>query len=107
MQITTLSAQLDQKLIELEQRLQVLAKQHQQSSDVEEQHKLAADIQALVQIKQKLVKSRDIAWRAHELQREDHTLRKVQRQKWVGLALCAVSAVALVILIIIFVATEL
>lgn len=107
MQIDTLFAQLDQKLIELDQRLDNAAVQLAQCENESERGRLRADIQALNLVKDKLLKSRDIAGRAHRLQHQDHELKMVQRKRWLGLALCALSAIGAVAIAIIFWLTEL
>jgi hypothetical protein len=98
MQINQLSAQIDQKLNELDQRLVRLNEQHRVASG-SEQAQLGTDIQALELIKNKLLKSRDIAWRAHELQQEHQDLKQLERKRWIGLTLCVLSAIGAVVLI--------
>lgn len=102
MEISKLSAQLDQKLNELEQRLQQLLAKRQQAANAEDQAILDEDIHALQLMKAKLIKSRDIAWRAHELQQNHQDLQSLQLKRQIGLALCIVSAVGALILLGIF-----
>lgn len=102
MEINKLSAQLDQKLRELEQRLQQLLAKRQQAANAEDQAKLDGDIRALQLIKAKLIKSRDIAWRAHQLQQNHQELESLQQKRQIGLALCILSAAGAIILLGIF-----
>jgi len=102
MEINKLSAQLDQKLSELEQRLQQLLAKRQQTANAEDQAKLDGDIHALQLMRAKLIKSRDIAWRAHQLQNSHQELQSLQRKRQIGLALCIFSAVSAIILLGIF-----
>lgn len=97
MQINKLSAQIDQKLTELDQRLMQLNTQYQASSG-SEQTQLGADIEALKLIKDKLLKSRNIAWRAHRLQEEHQDLRQLERRRWIGLTLCILSGIGALVL---------
>lgn len=106
MRITTLSAQLDQKLNEIDQRLTDLQIQIAQSQKEEERHQLRRDVSALTQVREKLLKSRDIAWRAHRLQQENEDLKRVRRKGQIGLVLCALSVIGAIIIAIIFWWTE-
>ncbi|MGM8227367.1 hypothetical protein ACSV5M_12330 [Cellvibrio sp. ARAG 10.3] len=99
MKINELSANIDQKIAELEQQLENLHAQRAQASDPENQQKIVADITALNKIKLKLLKSRDIAWRAHQLLRDQEDQRSNDRQRLLGLALCIFSAVGAITLI--------
>lgn len=99
MQITELSANIDQKLTELDRQLEALQQNHAQTLDAAQQKKLAADIAALGKIKLKLLKSKDIAWRAHQLQCEQDTHRLDDQKRLLGLILCIASAIAAVLLL--------
>ena len=91
MNIQQLSANIDEKLAQLDRQIRALEKS-KPTSDNPEQNK--ADIQALEQLRRKLLKSRDIAWRAHKLQKDGD--EKLMRQKrWLGIGLCVVSGVGL------------
>lgn len=98
MQIRQISAALDAKLAQLEKKLKQL-QQEQQTSPSE---RVAHDIEALERMREKLIKSKTLAWRAHDLQdRDDETKRA--RQRLMGLTLCAISllgAVALVLVVV-------
>lgn len=99
MQITELSANIDQKLTELEQQLETLQENHAQAQSAAQEEKLAADIAALGKIKLKLLKSKDIAWRAHQLQREQDTNRIDDQKRLLGLILCIASGIAAILLL--------
>lgn len=97
MQIRQVSAALDQKLAQLDQQLKQLEQQRVQENN--DQHpQLDQDIQALQQIRTKLIKSKDIAWRAHELQDQGDE-RKRARQRVFGLSLCIFSLIGAVVLV--------
>jgi hypothetical protein len=99
MQINQLSANIDQKLAELDQQLDNLHKRRAEAQDVTQQEKIARDITVLNKIKLKLLKSKDIAWRAHQMRQEQEDLQRNDRQRLLGLALCIFSAVGAVVLI--------
>lgn len=99
MQINQLSANIDQKLTELDQQLESLQKRRAETHDVAQQEKIARDITVLNKIKLKLLKSKDIAWRAHQMRQEQEDLQRNDRQRLLGLALCIFSAVGAVVLI--------
>jgi hypothetical protein len=94
MQIRQISAALDTKLAQLDQQLKQLEKQHQQAPD----QQLVEEIAALNQIRDKLLKSKDIAWRAHQL-RTDNDEEKRARQRMTGLIMCGLSVLGAVALI--------
>jgi hypothetical protein len=89
MQIRQVSAALDHKLAQLDQQLKKLEAQ-QISSEPNPQ--LEQDILALQQIRTKLVKSKDLAWRAHQLQHQNDEQSRA-RQRVIGLSLCAFSLI--------------
>lgn len=94
MEIKTLTASVDQKLRQLDQQL-VEFNRALSDASAEDQAKLNADIEALQKIRIKLVKSRDLALEAHQLERAtNEQLRR--RQKYIGLALCLFSLAGLV-----------
>lgn len=94
MQIRQLSAALDAKLAQLDQQLQRLEKQQQQAPD----QQLVDEMAALNQIRDKLLKSKDIAWRAHQL-RDDNDEQRRARQRMTGLIMCGMSLLGAVALI--------
>jgi hypothetical protein len=53
---------------------------------------LEQDILALQQIRAKLVKSKDLAWRAHQLQHQNDEHSRA-RQRVIGLSLCVFSVI--------------
>ncbi len=94
MQIQQLSAQLDQKLRELDERLNDLDSQRDTNGDEREQARIVRDIAALEATRQRLEKSRDLAWRAHNLQQQDKDLLKVRRLNRLAIGLMAISCIA-------------
>ncbi len=93
MNINELSANIDAKLLQLEQQLTRLHLQLKQSHGDDE--KLKHDINALEKLKFKLKKSRDIAWRAHNLQ-QDNDNNKLQQKRLIGISLCVFCGMGLV-----------
>lgn len=92
MQIRQVSAALDHKLAQLDQQLKKLEQEREQQSGSEPNPQLAQDILALQQIRTKLVKSKDLAWRAHQLQHENDEQGRA-RQRMIGLSLCIFSVI--------------
>lgn len=105
MEINKLSAQIDRKLIELDQRLGALTEQLKRA-DISTQAQLETDIHALELTKDKLIKSRDIAWRAHRLQSGQDERKQLERRRQIGLALCVLSVIGALVLSGIFWWTE-
>jgi len=99
MKIKELSANIDQKLNELEQQLDNLHAERTKTSDPEQQQKLTADITALNKVKLKLLKSKDIAWRAHQLLSDQENQRSIDRQRLWALAFLTFSALGAITLI--------
>lgn len=91
MHIRQLSATLDAKLVQLDQQLKHLEQQLSQQTNSSNQQ-LLDDIAALNLVRAKLLKSKDIAWRAHKLQNDNDEHRRA-RQRVMGLLLCGVSLV--------------
>jgi hypothetical protein len=92
MQIRQVSAALDHKLAQLDQQLKKLESQRAQQPESEPRPQLEQDILALQQIRTKLIKSKDIAWRAHQLQYQNDEHRR-ERQRVIGLSLCVFSVI--------------
>ncbi|MGV8836313.1 hypothetical protein [Cellvibrio sp.] len=92
MQIRQVSAALDHKLAQLDQQLKKLEQQRVQQNSSEPNSQLEQDILALQQIRTKLVKSKDIAWRAHQLQHQNDEHSRA-RQRVIGLSLCVFSVI--------------
>ncbi|MES2674724.1 MAG: hypothetical protein V4660_10835 [Pseudomonadota bacterium] len=84
MNIHQLSANIDSKLLQLEQQLIQLQRQLKQNDG--DTRQLTQDIAALETLKSKLKKSRDLAWRAHELQHDNN--KQLQQKRIIGLGLC-------------------
>ena len=85
--IQQLSNNIDQKLAQLDLQLARLKQQ-----DSLEQ--ILKDIAALERIKNKLQKSRNIMWQAHELQRGNDQQR-LREKRLLGITLCILSALGL------------
>lgn len=85
--IQQLSNNIDQKLAQLDLQLM-----HLKQQDTSEQ--TLKDIEALEGIKNKLQKSRNIMWQAHELQRGNDQQR-LREKRLFGLILCIISALGL------------
>lgn len=92
MQIRQVSATLDHKLAQLDQQLKKLEEQRAQQNSSEPNSQLAQDILALQHIRTKLVKSKELAWRAHQLQHQNDEQSRA-RQRVIGLSLCAFSVI--------------
>ncbi len=97
MHIHQVSATLDIKLKQLEQQLQQLDQQLAQAP-AENQEQLALDKAALVKIRDKLTRSKELAWQAHRLQ-DNNNEQKRARQRLIGLGLCGFSVLGVVLLI--------
>jgi AICAR transformylase/IMP cyclohydrolase PurH len=105
MDINQLSANIDTKLVQLDQQLSQLKLQLTKIEGGEDQEQGGEDqelrktITTLEQVKHKLIKSRDIAWRAHELQSSnDHT--QLKRNRMIGLGLCIFSGLGLIAIVL-------
>jgi Zn-dependent oligopeptidase len=85
--IQQLSNNIDQKLAQLD--LQLARLQQQDSSE-----QILKDITALKRLKNKLQKSRNIMWQAHELQR-DNDQQRLREKRLFGITLCILSALGL------------
>ncbi len=97
MHIRQISAALDTKLAQLDKQLKQLQDQQLRQGDNPEQS-LLEDIAALNQMRNKLLKSKDIVWRAHQL-RDDNDEQRRARQRALGLAMCGLSLLGAVVLI--------
>lgn len=100
MHINQISAAVDSKLQQLDKQLDALVQQQAQAqgqADAGQNPNLAQDIAALQQLRQRLVKSRDLALRAHQLERDTNREARERarlRQRRLGLALCGFSLAA-------------
>lgn len=92
MQIRQVSAALDLKLAQLNQQLKKLEQDRNHADANGSAAQIDQDILALQKIRAKLVKSKDIAWRAHQLQSEGDEQQRA-RQRMIGLSLCAISVI--------------
>jgi uncharacterized protein Yka (UPF0111/DUF47 family) len=96
MQIGQISARLDASLRKLDKQLEVLQRKHAQASP-ETREQLTNDIEHLQQMREKLIRSRDLALRVHQLERDtDYQAqeRSRARQRMLGLGLCIFSLLA-------------
>lgn len=96
MQIRQVSAALDHKLAQLDQQLKKLGQEQQRSATNNAQ--LDQDILALQKVRDKLVKSKELAWRAHQLQQTNDEDSRA-RQRVIGLSLCAFSVIGAGVLV--------
>lgn len=94
MQIRQVSAALDSKLAQLDKKL----KQLEQEQRTTPSPQLDQDIEALHLVREKLEKSKALAWRAHELQDQNDEAKRA-RQRLIGLSLCAVSLIGAAVLL--------
>lgn len=97
MHIHQVSAALDIKLKQLDQQLQQLDHQLAQNS-TSNLGQLEQDKAALIKIRDKLIKSKELAWQAHRLQYENNEQQRA-RQRLMGLALCGFSLIGGVLLV--------
>jgi len=93
MHIKALTATLDQKLRELDDQL-VALNRAQSQAEPGDAERFSADLLALQSVRQKLVKSRELALEAHQLERDTNEQVR-QRQKYIGLSLCILSLAGL------------
>lgn len=100
MQIRQVSAALDRKLTQLDQQLKTLERERNQAEASRDAAEIDSDITALLNIRNKLVKSKDIAWRAHQLQSQNDEQRRT-RQRLVGLSLCGISLIGAGVLVVV------
>lgn len=89
MQIRELSAAVDVKLRQLDKQLDELNRK-QSNNDDGDDRQTKQEIEALIQIRHKLVKSRDLAVKAHQLERDTNEHYRA-RQRIIGLVLCGIS----------------
>lgn len=93
MQIHQVSAALDIKLKHANQQLHQL-EQRLAQADPASHAQLMQEQAALINIRDKLAKSKALAWEAHRLQTGTHEQQRA-RQRWFGLALCGLSLVGM------------
>jgi ElaB/YqjD/DUF883 family membrane-anchored ribosome-binding protein len=96
MNIQQLSNNIDQKLAQLDKQLATLARRLATESNNEQ---LRNEISALEQIKNKLQKSRNIMWQAHELQLGSDQ-KRLNQKRWLGIGLCVVSGLGLLVILL-------
>lgn len=96
MKIKQLSARIDQQLASVDAKLAELG---DSSKDATTDASSQEERIALLNAREKLLKSKDLAWRAHNLQEQDDVQRQLRRTHQVGIALCLISVVAIIALI--------
>lgn len=101
MKIDDLTQRVNDKIVQLDKTLEARRQALLASEDSEERRQLAADLDALIATRHKLLKSRDLARRAHELTQTAPESPSLRRRRRLGLGLCIFSAVALVVLAVI------
>jgi hypothetical protein len=102
MQIKQLSAMLDTKLAELDARVVKQEKSLSDVQEIEEKNKIQLELNELARLRNKLVKSKELAWEAHSM--EKNTNRKLnQRKAIIGLVLCAIGGITALVLLYIVV----
>lgn len=104
MQINDISANIEAKMHRLEQQLANLRDARERvRGDTNAQAVIDRDIQVLLDMRAKLVKSRDLAWQVHQIgqQTEAQNLR-IRRHQKLGLGLIIFSGVALVGLLVVY-----
>lgn len=99
MKIKQLSARIDQQLATVDAKLAALG---DSSKDATTDASSQEERIALLNAREKLLKSKDLAWRAHNLQEQDGELRQIRRTHYMGLALCLISVVAILALIVVY-----
>lgn len=92
MNIQQLSANINSKLAQLDQQITKLEQQLALAEGDKDQ--LTKDLTLLKQLKVKLKKSHEIAWRAHELQKGSDE-QQLRRKRWLGIGLCVISGAGL------------
>lgn len=97
MNIQQLSNNIDQKLAQLDKQLAALQQRLASEDNKDQLHK---DIQTLEQIKNKLQKSRNIMWQAHELQLGSDQ-KRLREKRWLGIGLCVVSGLGLLMIMLV------
>lgn len=98
MQIKQLSAMLDTKLAELDARV---VKQEKSLSDthvIEEKNKIQLELNELARLRNKLIKSKELAWEAHSMERNSNK-KLNQRKAMIGLLLCAIGGITALVLL--------
>lgn len=98
MQIKQLSAMLDTKLAELDARVVKQEKNLSTTEITEEKNKIQLELNELAKLRNKLIKSKELAWEAHSLER-DSNKKLNQRKAIIGLVLCAVGGITALILL--------
>lgn len=95
MQIDKLSEQLEHKLTRLDQQLANLRAARQQVDDPDARGVIDQDIAILLDTRAKLIKSRSLALRVHQLRLQTDTSGRDTRYRGLGLALMIFSALAM------------
>jgi hypothetical protein len=95
MQIDHLSEHIENKLSRLDQQLANLREARQQVDEPAAQSVIDDDIATLLDTRARLLKSRSLAWRVHQLRQQTDPSTRDTRYRSLGLALMIFSGVAL------------
>lgn len=96
MQIDNLSEQIDDKLVRLDQQLANLRAAREQVDDPQARGVIDSDIATLLETRAKLLKSRSLAVRVHQLRQETEHGSREAPFRGLGLTLMIFSAVVMV-----------
>jgi len=100
MHIKQLSNLLDSKIAELDARVTLREKNLSECDQEEEKLKLQKELTELAVLRDKLVKSKDLALEAHTLERLSNK-KLNQRKAFIGLGLCVIGGLTALVLIFI------
>jgi hypothetical protein len=100
MQIKQLSMLLDNKVAELDARVIRRAKTLSESQLAEEKVKIQNELDELAKLREKLIRSKQLAWEAHSMERNSNKQLN-QRKALLGLALCVVGGLSGLVLMFI------
>lgn len=95
MQIDTITEQINTKLRNLDQQLANLKAARKQVEDPNAQYVLDQDLKTLLETRAKLIKSRDLAGRVHQLRQQTEPNARDTRYRKLGLALMIFSGLAM------------
>jgi uncharacterized coiled-coil protein SlyX len=98
MQIKQLSAMLDTKLAELDARVVKQEKNLSNTEITEEKNKIQLELNELARLRNKLIKSKELAWEAHSLEKNSNK-KLNQRKAIIGLVLCAIGGITALVLL--------
>ena len=107
MNIQEISLNIDQKVAQIDKQLASIQQRINAGSTANksENEQLLKDMVALERIKTKLQKSRNIMWEAHDLQ-HGMDQKRLREKRWLGIALCVVSGLGLLAILIVVLANN-